>query len=226
MSNEFALITSMRYDPQLTRVRELASSCAGGWNFENSSPFYMLDYHRDRMLHAANHWKWQRAVDALAGDQGLESLSRIALEAVGSSQEALRVSITATREGEVAAEVFKTPETSLDNLFPDYLPAPTVNPRGFDKHSVTFTLLCDNNETIPTDHTHFKTTERKVYDMARQRGGIEATEKKEILLVNSDGHITEASITTPYFWRDDKWVTPPVESGGQDGTSRRYAVER
>jgi branched-subunit amino acid aminotransferase/4-amino-4-deoxychorismate lyase len=50
-----------------------------------------------------------------------------------------------------------------------------------------------------------------------------------VLLWNASGQITEGSILTPYFYRKGKWITPAVEvedHGGQQGTSRRWALER
>ena len=44
--------------------------------------------------------------------------------------------------------------------------------------------------------------------------------------MNEDGDIMEGSLTTPYFWRGGAWVTPKAESGGNLGTTRRWAVER
>lgn len=35
----------------------------------------------------------------------------------------------------------------------------------------------------------------------------------------------EGSITTPYFARAGKWVTPPAAHGGNIGTTRRWALE-
>lgn len=35
----------------------------------------------------------------------------------------------------------------------------------------------------------------------------------------------EGSITTPYFARKGKWVTPPTAHGGNVGTTRRWALE-
>lgn len=35
----------------------------------------------------------------------------------------------------------------------------------------------------------------------------------------------EGSITTPYFWRRGRWVTPPASAGGNIGTTRRFALE-
>lgn len=75
-----------------------------------------------------------------------------------------------------------------------------------------------------------------MYDAARKRAHIDVpSAKQEVLLVNvMDGSIMEGSITTPYFFRNGRWVTPPVkawyeagaDSGGNDGTSRRWALER
>ena len=53
--------------------------------------------------------------------------------------------------------------------------------------------------------------------------------KEEILLITTDDNnsgeeaIMEGSITTAYFWRDDRWITP--DSGGHLGVTRRWALE-
>lgn len=43
----------------------------------------------------------------------------------------------------------------------------------------------------------------------------------------SDRNLTafQGSITTPYFYRNGKWVTPAISCGGQEGTTRRWAVQ-
>ncbi|KAH7133959.1 hypothetical protein EDB81DRAFT_657716, partial [Dactylonectria macrodidyma] len=59
-------------------------------------------------------------------------------------------------------------------------------------------------------------------------------DEREVLIINNkDECIMEASRTTTYFWRNNRWVTPPVSrtyckekgSSGQDGTTRRWALE-
>ena len=35
----------------------------------------------------------------------------------------------------------------------------------------------------------------------------------------------EGTFTTPYFFRDGKWVTPAERCGGNLGTTRRWALE-
>lgn len=107
-----------------------------------------------------------------------------------------------------------------------------------------------------SEFTHFKTTERSAYDRARAAAGIgtaaapaatdspasvPAVVRKEVLIVEPASHdgdqdmVMECSVSTPYFWRGGRWVTPPVSkrgfsrvdgSGGQDGTTRRWALER
>ncbi|KAI9900309.1 hypothetical protein N3K66_004571 [Trichothecium roseum] len=74
-----------------------------------------------------------------------------------------------------------------------------------------------------------------MYDSARQRVGIIAGDPKEVLILDAKlNNVAEASLTTPYFWRNHRMVTPPVSkgfsekegSGGIDGVSRRWALER
>ena len=80
----------------------------------------------------------------------------------------------------------------------------------------------------PSLYTRHKTTDRSHYDQARSHiRGSDATRgvTDEILLVNFDNEIMEGSISTPYFWRNNEWVTPPADAGGNVGTTRRWALE-
>ncbi|RFU74058.1 hypothetical protein TARUN_8189 [Trichoderma arundinaceum] len=236
MADGFSLFTSLRYDVGLLEVPSKGIDYAG-WNTANSSPFYMLDYHRDRMLRAATHWKWNKAVDVLSGQKGLENLAKLAEEFIGPSQKtALRFKILVSREGAVSFEKFNTAPVVVENLFPLQLPSPgsPSAPQQALK-APCWAVVLDDNQTAASEYTHFKTTKREMYDSARERLGIAPTDEREVLLINhDDGSIMEGSLTTPYFWRDGRWVTPPVSaafslgagSGGQDGTSRRWALER
>ncbi len=42
----------------------------------------------------------------------------------------------------------------------------------------------------------------------------------------SRGEIMEGSITTPYFSREEGWVTPSESCGGHLGVTRRWALMR
>ncbi len=72
--DEFQIFSSIRYDPDL-------ENCEANDHFNyppgSSSPFYMLRYHRDRMLNAAQHFGLERASATLEDDRGLESLTQL-----------------------------------------------------------------------------------------------------------------------------------------------------
>ncbi|KAG5982760.1 hypothetical protein E4U55_001412 [Claviceps digitariae] len=239
MSPSFALFTSLRYDVKLRQVRSQGIEHAG-WNYHNESPLYMLDYHRDRLLRAATHWNWQPAIEKLSGSTGLQYLAEAAQAAVGPAEsEPLRLRIMVTQQGEISFQRFKTPASAMGNLFPDTLPPPGTKPSaGQPQVPPLFTVVVDDLNSSRSEYTHFKTTNRAVYEDARTRAGIGSTrpaDAAEVLITSDKDHsIMEGSITTPYFWRNGRWVTPPVSrafsrehgSGGNDGTTRRWALER
>ncbi|KAK2004180.1 aminodeoxychorismate lyase [Colletotrichum falcatum] len=236
MHNDFQLFTSLRYDPVLLSVpkRRLANA---GWNAKMTSPFYMLDLHRDRMLRAATYWNWTPAAEAISGSAGLQRLTEVveSFLAQHGKEGALRVKVLLSSEGNLSCEASSVPAVPLENLFPERLPPPGSSQQAGDpSEDFPMEVVIDKTETPQSEYTHYKTTKRAMYDTARDRERIALTDRKEVLLVNSkDGNIMEGSLTTPFFWRNGRWVTPPVsatyspenDSGGQDGTTRRWALE-
>ena len=88
-------------------------------------------------------------------------------------------------------------------------------------------VLPDTARTEKSPYTMYKTTSRDMYVSARERVGILGMgERKEVLVVNEEGEVMEGSSTSPFFWREGRWVTPGLECGGQNGTTRRWALER
>lgn len=76
-------------------------------------------------------------------------------------------------------------------------------------------------------YTRDKTYYRTMYDYARQCASIQSyQDAKEVLLFNKENQIMDGSITTPYFFRNDTWVTPHTDCGGQQGTTRRWALDQ
>ncbi|TQV93999.1 Aminotransferase, class IV [Cordyceps javanica] len=234
-TDDFYIFTSLRYDPSLQQVPSRGFQHAS-WNYNHVSPFYCLDYHRDRLLRAATHWGWQSAMDALSGEQALTKLADSANEFLGTSQMTpVRLRIIVHAHGTFEFQKFDTPDASLENLFPLSLPAPGAEPGNMEaSRTVVYALLRDEAATSRSEFTHHKTSKRDMYNEARARAGIKMGERKEVLIVNDEnGEVMEGSITTPYFWRNGRWVTPPISaefspnfgSGGNNGTSRRYALE-
>ncbi|RDA91565.1 hypothetical protein CP533_5961 [Ophiocordyceps camponoti-saundersi (nom. inval.)] len=230
----FCLLTSLRHDVSLERVF-IGDSLHPGWNYNHKSPLYMLDFHRDRLLRAAKHWQWTKAVEKLSGDEALRELARMAQDAAVDTTKPQRLRILVDSQGTVTFEKFDTPSQPLENLYPRLLAPPGLMVGPGEPPHPSFDLVVDDGATQRSEFTHFKTTRRAVYDAARQRAGIKPGDLKEVLILNADdSSVMEGSITTPYFWRRGRWVTPPVSpsfsfnegSGGHDGTSRRWALER
>lgn len=245
MSENFQLFTSLRFDPTLLH---LVDSQPGdvGWNSTKPSPYYMLDYHRDRMLKAASHWGWSKAVAAIEGPGGLARLESFIAEQLSedTNDQPKRIKVLLSQEGHFGLESSVVPATSLANLFPQQLLGQSDNSpadgqetsRDQPRLSPTYVVHLDDRPTRRSEYTHYKTTKREMYDQARVRAGLKPTDAtQEVLIVDeATGSIMEGSLTTPYFLRRGRWVTPPVAekfstddgSGGQDGTTRRWALER
>lgn len=206
------------------------------------------------MLKAATHWEWTKAVTTIDGPEGLARLHNFVLDSLkhklgehwGPDCGPMRIKILLAKEGELSLEYSPVPVTTLSNLFPDQLPVldgcddPSSALRELSLGPVSlnppYDVYVDADFTSPSEFTHFKTTKREMYDQARYRAGLKLTDTtKEVLIVNkTDASVMEGSLTTPYFWRDGRWVTPPVSksfraqdgAGGNDGTTRRWALER
>jgi 4-amino-4-deoxychorismate lyase len=88
------------------------------------------------------------------------------------------------------------------------------------------TVYLDPHSIPPSIFTTHKTTHRPMYDAARKATNIndKSPTEAEVLLQNTNGEIMEASISTPYFYRNG-WITPPLSSGGNAGVTRRLALE-
>lgn len=99
----------------------------------------------------------------------------------------------------------------------------------------TWLLTLDTEQTPSSAHTALKTTHRPHYDAARARAlpsprssssntGAQSTttgtEMYETLLYNECNEMTEGSLTSVYFFRGGRWVTPPV---GVPADLSRYA---
>ncbi|PSR91981.1 hypothetical protein BD289DRAFT_452014 [Coniella lustricola] len=266
MTDTFQLFTSIRFDWSLASTADEVAWDVG-WNSKNASPFYMLDLHRDRLLRGARHWGWTGAVNAIEGEDGLARLDDFLQTSLKQSgrwdhreqeqqqqQQPLRLKIILAQDGKLTLESYPASNTSLSNLFPGQLPAPNSSkdgrsspdrPRDLDNPlqtlelSPVYDVYVDDATTSSSAFTHFKTTRRDMYDAARERVGLQPTDvTKEVLIVDEEtGLIMEGSLTTPYFWRGGRWVTPLVSdshssgqvwagSGGQNGTTRRWALER
>ncbi|KAL5604758.1 hypothetical protein BROUX41_001900 [Berkeleyomyces rouxiae] len=239
MAEEFELISSLRYDPLLEAAHHNPDFPHAAWNHTTLSRCYMLDFHRDRLQRAAAHWVWNDVYSTLSGPAGLDALAALidrSVRAAGTVDQAQAVRLSVSRDGHMAATLraVSSPAT-LEDLYPSVLTAPApAHPAAAEVTEPSFAVRLDHCATEPSPFTHYKTTKRDMYNTARARLGIALADPVEVLMVSAQGEIMEGSITTPFFWRGGRWVTPPIPdayqdhkgAGGQDGTTRRWALEQ
>lgn len=171
------------------------------------------------MISTANRFGWNKALDWL--QQDLESFERFLDASIPDRQKPWRLRIAVDCNGNGSVDV--NPTAAID---PIALLVPTLHS---GTESVIWRVYVDTQATMPSAFTTHKTTAREDYTAARIRAGISSpAETAEVLVVNPDGEVMEGSITTPYFRRPGSsgpdWWTPPLSSGGNDGTTRRYAL--
>lgn len=214
----FQIISSLRYDPALPHVaREGAKSSFDLFQ----TPYYLLPYHRDRLLHAAQCFQWTKAEEFL--QQNLGSFVQFLDRFIADKSKPWRLRIVVDRSGACTVDV--NPTAAIDPLSL-LIPLPSTSP------STVWHVYVDREPTDPSLFTIHKTTAREVYSAARLRAGIMSPqETAEVLLVNPKGEVMEGSITTVYFRRRQPcdgpaWTTPPLACGGNAGTTRRYALDQ
>lgn len=238
----FQIFTSLRSDALLLKCLE-----NNKYSFKPPMPsqFYMLSYHRDRMLAAAQAFDWERVAHFLSGDNGLAELdSQIhehLLSAYGDRNypKPLKVRVAISWRYDFSITSSPTPAVDPIVLFPRRLSVCPSPASVFPMWSV----YVFPNPVPGSKFTAHKTTSRQMYDYARAQiptpsphvDDPDAAERSEILLQNPKGYMSECSISTPYFlrrgdeegkWRGEgRWITPRKEDGGNLGVTRRWALE-
>ncbi|KAF9893913.1 hypothetical protein FE257_008884 [Aspergillus nanangensis] len=215
------IISSLRYDPSLPH--SLQSLPPTSYPDPLRSPYYLLPYHQDRLRDAAKCFQWPEAQHFL--QQDLTQFAQFLDKFIPDNTQPWRLRILIDRSGTCTVEANPTTAIDLRTLL---LPLPPTH----DSQSNPWRVYIDSETTTPSALTTHKTTARDCYTAARLRSGIVSPQDPaEVLVVNPSGEIMEGSITTPYFQRrgrrqdtDPAWVTPVLTSGGNSGTTRRYAL--
>ncbi|KAJ5723219.1 hypothetical protein N7488_001254 [Penicillium malachiteum] len=216
----FDIFSSLRYDPDLP---VLALANPESYPEPLNSPYYLLAYHRDRLISAARHFGWELVFEDgpswMNGD--LDSLVEFLDSRIPDKHRPWRLKLVVHRSGHAWCEVAEAGALDPLNLL-----VPGSHARS---DTSVWRLYVDSETTIPSGFTTHKTSAREDYTAARSRCGITSpTQTEEVLLVNPNGEVMEGSITTPYFRRRGgaDWITPPLSCGGNAGTTRRYALAR
>jgi hypothetical protein len=106
------------------------------------------------------------------------------------------------------------------NLGPtDTLPSATSTP----PPPPEWRIRLDTAPTPSSPFTLLKTTKREMYDQSRQRALPEnpaGPAYREVMLYNEVNELTEGTLTSLYFFRGGRWVTPPVGVPSGEFTSK------
>ncbi|KAF2185980.1 hypothetical protein K469DRAFT_687416 [Zopfia rhizophila CBS 207.26] len=257
----FHLYTSLRYDPLLL---ESPQNSLPTLNFISPSPFYMLVYHRDRMLEAAQHFEFNAVAKKLEDGKALhETLLQKVKEWMekGGQDEALKLRVLFDKEANLNVEISVSRPVPLSLLYPPSLDPPDTKPtphpantfkpspltggaltlgptdslpsqppsQSQTPESPNWLLRLDTTPTSISPFTSLKTSHRPFYSASRSRAlptNTAAPALAEVMLYNECQEMTEGSITSLYFYRGGKWVTPPVGVPAGDFPSSLKSTER
>ncbi|KAH7082522.1 hypothetical protein BKA63DRAFT_133152 [Paraphoma chrysanthemicola] len=191
----FQLFTSIRYDALLLESDE---NSRPDLNFVTPSPFYMLAYHRGRMLEAAQHFDFHAVEKRLNDGKALHEDLLKSVEdwtSKNSQDEPLKLRVLFDKEANMTVEFMPIPRVSLQSLYPTSFDAPEQKPQPHPANTFTpspltggalnlgptdslpasppsaptWTLKLDTAPTPSSPLTLLKTTEREMYDRSRER---------------------------------------------------------
>ncbi|KAM0705983.1 hypothetical protein Q7P35_007343 [Cladosporium inversicolor] len=220
--DDFHIFSTFRVDGTLLSDASHTSLCGG-----RRSNIYLLPFHFDRLKTAAatisgfqypeamlDLGSFERRIQDAIGLSDIDESKKQSNSHADASQAIVRRGkITWWPSGRLDIALIPVPQTPSSLL-----------PSSFDTSLVTtWSAILDNQPTEPNLYTEIKTSRRIAYDRARQSAGIDLKSTTEVLLFNDNGEIIDGSITTVYFYRDNKWVTPQCR--GLEGTTRRFALE-
>lgn len=224
------IFTTLRHDPNLLDLLEnawFADETTSDPVPKRYTAWYMFQFHLERLQESASHFgcmKPSTSTDHLAQlDRELEEhFSRREQAESDVVSSAWRVRLVLNSVGGINIDQVK-PVTSLPRavMYPDTLDPPSelVKP--------VYELFLCPHPTIPSSFTRHKTARRDVYTAARMACNLPAdptADPVEVLLWNSAGELMEGSLTSVYRKRKRRWVTPAAKCGGNDGTTRRWAI--
>ena len=133
-----------------------------------------------------------------------------------------------TESGNLHTTFSPIPSAPIEMLFPSTFNSEESEILREQLKDQIWDIFLDTQPTPSTAFTSYKTNQRDMYNEARLRSlprGTSMSSAVEVVMYNTDDEITEGSLTSVFFYRDGRWITPPLSSGCQRGTTRRWALE-
>ncbi|KAI6249441.1 hypothetical protein HI914_02193 [Erysiphe necator] len=228
---DFSIYTTLRHDPFINIDPIPTTVC------RQAGLTYMLHENYNYLIDACLHFQRVQATGSLLGQSGLLNFLTKLAEFVElhrithfGSVTPLLVKILVHMDGTLSFQCSPTPRISYRNLYPKSLSDLINLSNGIvtpHQQTLIFILHVFNINIQPSDHTRFKTTFRSAYNDAQDEYDVHDTHgNHEVLLVNESGQIMGGSFSNVYFRRDDRWVTPSLAAGGENGVMRKWALNK
>lgn len=209
-SQDFRITTSLRWRPSTSRAPDSPESAC-------------LKFHQQRLLASAKAFDL-KSVMALLSDSTGEKVILEAIEhyssAASNPDQMYKLTLSVSAAGDIS--IAATPLSG--SLYSFTLPTAT----NCSSDSTQAKVYVAQQPTGVSSFTLHKTNHRPMYNTARIAAGIEhePPTTAEVLLFNQGAQIMEASLSTVYFLREGKWITPASSCGGNLGSTRCLALAK
>lgn len=216
------VFTTLRYDKELKDYKDNNEVSRA----HNASFLYMLRYHQERMVEAAQALMWPAtSMIRISGETGIRYLDTTLKNHVSRTYRnenpnhlSLRIRITMNDLGDL--DITSAPCAPVVN----FTPFPTDLTTCIPRMPQLWKIQLGYEPILPSNYTKFKTTHRAHYDAARAHLTPDQL-NVEVLIFNQNNELMEGTLSTPYLFRGNKWITPAHTCGGNTGTTRRWALE-
>lgn len=211
-NDEFEILSTIRYDPQLSNTLPDKPSDITKDNF------FLFEGHIQRLQYTVNFFNNELSNSVkITSDDVFDKLVKTIEEANVDLHEPLKIRFLVNVKGSATIELHSTPK--IDDLF-----------RGLKQEysdEDIWDVYVDSNPIVISPFTSFKTTYRPHYTNARDKclPGLRPG-KEEVLLVNQNNLLMEGSITNFAMKWKDEWVTPTLQSGCLCGVARHHLISK
>lgn len=211
--DQFEILSTIRYDPSLTHPPPTSPQEISAANF------FLLPEHYNRLKCTSDFFLKQtnQTLD-ISQKQLVKQLKDAIKTSSISVSTPLKIRLLATLQGKFNIELYETAprQNLLDGILEDQLEEQEI-----------WDAFIDQEPTMISPFTSFKTTYRPHYSAARERClPGKRPGKEEVLIFNPQSMLMEGSITNVAIKErtTGKWITPPLSSGCLCGVTRHFLL--